>query len=177
MQFVDDIFARSIVLRLGFTLLHFLWQGVFVVAITSAILFCLRRATPSWRYGVMLGLFGVMALCPVITFCIATTPVPFVQPIRQTTNLNAIPVHPIEHQETVESRLMNSSVAQTGAAKVQESREIRSAQTKPNVQDWIQRNLRMLVMFWAIGVCFFSLRLILGWGHVLRVRSCGQPRS
>jgi GWxTD domain-containing protein len=52
--------------RLGWTLVHFLWQGAMIAALVFAAMAVLRRAQS--RYAVLCGALMLMAAAPVITF-------------------------------------------------------------------------------------------------------------
>jgi bla regulator protein blaR1 len=64
---LDPSFTELVV-RIGWTLVHFLWQGTLIGALYAALNFNLRRATPQVRY--LLGLITLLALAcmPIITF-------------------------------------------------------------------------------------------------------------
>lgn len=63
------------------TLLHFLWQGVFIGAVAAVISMVLRRSAPSVRYAVSLGFFGVMAAAPLVTAGLFLSGVPLAPPV------------------------------------------------------------------------------------------------
>ncbi len=71
---VIDFFAQPGWQRLGFALLHFLWQGALVALMTAGLvgLFRLRRGVARYR-AYLLG-FAVMAICPVATYLWLETP-------------------------------------------------------------------------------------------------------
>src|SRR4051794_9695118 len=56
------------VARLGWTLLHFLWQGAAAAATLTVLLAAMRRAGPGRRYAVACAVMAVMAAAPVVTF-------------------------------------------------------------------------------------------------------------
>jgi beta-lactamase regulating signal transducer with metallopeptidase domain/protocatechuate 3,4-dioxygenase beta subunit len=74
MMSVIDFFSQPGWQRLGFVLLHFLWQGVVVALLTAGLigLFRLRRGVA--RYQAYLLGFAIMALCPVATYLLLETP-------------------------------------------------------------------------------------------------------
>ncbi|MBS1766536.1 MAG: M48 family metalloprotease [Acidobacteria bacterium] len=55
---------------LGWTLLHFLWQGLLLGLLASGAMALLQRRGPGLRYGVGLAFLGLMALAPIATFLI-----------------------------------------------------------------------------------------------------------
>jgi protein involved in polysaccharide export with SLBB domain/beta-lactamase regulating signal transducer with metallopeptidase domain len=54
--------------RLGWTLVHFLWQGAAAAALLTVLLAALRRRKPVHRYAVACAVMGLMAAAPLITF-------------------------------------------------------------------------------------------------------------
>jgi hypothetical protein len=69
-----EILNHPLVNLIGWTLLHFLWQGAIVGVIVAALLAGLRRRNASVRYVVGIVGLAAMAACPLITM--ATHPVP-----------------------------------------------------------------------------------------------------
>src|SRR5262245_22282275 len=53
---------------LGWTLVHFLWQGAAIALVLAAALRGLRRSTPQARYLVACAALAAMAVCPAATF-------------------------------------------------------------------------------------------------------------
>lgn len=60
--------ANPLIERLGWTLVHFLWQGVCVAAMLVIALAFTRRSRPSVRYGLACAAMASMALFPALTF-------------------------------------------------------------------------------------------------------------
>ena len=58
----------TLVATLGWTLLHFLWQGAVVGVLFGLALAVTARASAPVRYRVALAALSVLAACPVITF-------------------------------------------------------------------------------------------------------------
>lgn len=59
---------------LGWTLLHFLWEGLFLGLLAWGALALMQRRSPEARYGTALAFFGLMALAPVATFLLLLPP-------------------------------------------------------------------------------------------------------
>ena len=59
----------QLVETLGWTLLHFLWQGLAVAIVVYAALLVARNLSSEIRYAIALVGLAVMAACPVLTFC------------------------------------------------------------------------------------------------------------
>lgn len=53
---------------LGWSLLHFLWEGTLVVLLLSAVLATARQSSAQARYAICCASLALMALCPIVTF-------------------------------------------------------------------------------------------------------------
>src|SRR5947207_897272 len=58
---------------LGWSLIHFLWQGAIVAALLAAALPLMRRHTANARYLVACAALLLMAACPVVTWTILSS--------------------------------------------------------------------------------------------------------
>ena len=56
--------------RLGWTLVHFVWQGMIVWACLSIVLWWMRRSSAHARYLVACAGFGLMVGLPILTFAV-----------------------------------------------------------------------------------------------------------
>jgi beta-lactamase regulating signal transducer with metallopeptidase domain len=59
---------------LGWTLLHFLWQGAAIATVYSVLNHLTRQARPALRYGVALGALALMPLSVAVTFAFEMQP-------------------------------------------------------------------------------------------------------
>src|ERR1035437_5150468 len=77
MNAINLVSAQPWVERLGLTLLHFLWQGVLVVAVYAAARrWTVRAARPNVRYFLACAAFAVIAVAPVLTWSLLSSPAP-----------------------------------------------------------------------------------------------------
>ena len=58
---------HDVIETLGWTLLHFVWQGIAAAVLLAALLLMLRRATAQTKYLVTCGVFAMMAVAPLAT--------------------------------------------------------------------------------------------------------------
>src|SRR5450432_2483 len=65
---MNSLFPQNLVESLGWTLVHFLWQGVAIAALLAAALWLLRRAKPNHRYLAGCAALLLLAAMPVLTF-------------------------------------------------------------------------------------------------------------
>ena len=58
----------GVIYALGWSLVHFLWQGALIAIGLELALLALHRASVEVRYAVRCGALGLMGLAPLITF-------------------------------------------------------------------------------------------------------------
>ena len=68
MNTLDALLSTPLAYHLGWTLVHFLWQGILVGAVYACLRVMLRDGSPQQRYWLSLGALAVLALLPVATF-------------------------------------------------------------------------------------------------------------
>ena len=73
MNDASALLATPFVHHLGWTLIHFLWQGALVGFIYAVLRASLRQASPRLRYVVALGTLLVLTLLPIITLAYLCT--------------------------------------------------------------------------------------------------------
>lgn len=124
----------TLVEHLGWTLLHFIWQGLLVGIAHELALRAARRQSPRFRYGISLSALLALALAPIATLAALTSsgsgPV-------GTTLATAASIE-------VSSSSMANDLASAGAA------------------DVVSLMLPYLVLAWLIGVCLLSIRFGIG---------------
>ena len=113
---------------LGWTLLHFLWQGTAIAALAAVLMTLCRRA--SARYALAVGALVLMLAAPVATFFVLTS------------SGKAAPAtsSPVAYSELA-----------TGSAAVKASSEFSRFSPSLDTLPW-------LVEAWLLGVAFFGLR-------------------
>ena len=97
MSALDALRDSPFAYHLGWTLLHFLWQGVLVGGLYACMRYMMNEASPQSRYVLSLVTLAVLALLPVATFIyLMGTPVA-IKPILGIVAANAVhsvvPVH------------------------------------------------------------------------------------
>ncbi len=70
MNFLDQILAADWITRLGWTLLHSLWEIALVAAVLALLLSALRRGSANMRYLAACGGLAIMAIVPILTFSV-----------------------------------------------------------------------------------------------------------
>src|SRR5437870_5008600 len=157
-------FLRSPMMKpLGWTLVHFLWQGAVVGALLFGVLLLLRRCAAHARYLAACAALLVMAVSPVVTLSILTSlpdPVTTVRPGRadvapipragrtapaaaRTARFPRIAPRPAERSGTI---VRLSVVMRRGA-----------------LSQLLEAALPWLVAAWLSGILLLCLRLLGGW--------------
>ncbi len=157
MNSLNDLLQQPLVLRLGWTLIHFLWQGSAIALLFAAAQFALKRCSAQSRYIIACTSLAAAAVAPIITF--------------------------LAHEDVGVGSLsptgfVGGDAAATGALGTL-SRITASHATAPS-GGLVGMILPWLVLAWSIGVCSLSLRLVGGWLEVQRLRRChtqslGEP--
>ena len=67
MNAIGELFGQAVLRRLGWVLLHFVWQGAIVAAVAAGGLHLLRRPSANARYLLACGALGLLACLPLLT--------------------------------------------------------------------------------------------------------------
>ena len=133
MSALDTLLSTPLAYNLGWTLVHFLWQGALVGAIYACMRFVLRDSEPQSRYWLSLGTLMVLAALPVFTF------------IRLLANPQAIPDI--------------AGVAQS----VHALRMMPEASLFAALREFLHPIVPWTVPAWCAGVALMALRSYTGW--------------
>ena len=160
-----EILNHPLVNLIGWTLLHFLWQGAIVGVIVAALLAGLRRRSASVRYVVGIVGLAVMAVCPLITM--ATLPRAEVAslavsdlPVTSSVEFDVVPTTEIVFDATAVELPEPVLVADGPELEVSFSERV------ANWTPWIAG-------VWFVGVALLSLRLLFSWFQVRRMGRAG----
>jgi beta-lactamase regulating signal transducer with metallopeptidase domain/biopolymer transport protein ExbD/flagellar hook assembly protein FlgD len=146
MKLMEALFSRPLMETLGWTLMHFVWQGALAALLLGAALFLLRRGDPRMRYAVLCAGMLALVVAPIVTGVAIHSP-----------SGPALP--------------MISETAAPEAAPVVEETVI-PAVPIPVWSGWmrvIEEFLPQLLLVWFGGVCLLSARLMAGWLYLLRL--------
>jgi bla regulator protein blaR1 len=150
-----SLFSEPILVALGWTLLHALWQGFALVLPAALVLFGLRRRASLLRYRIAVAvLFGQVA-ASAITF------VRYYQPSQPGAFVSSSVVvsNPVQ-------RVWLTALAETPISWQQTMRV------------WLEAHLGDVVLLWFVGVAVFGVRLVGGWLYVNQLKtSATQPAN
>jgi beta-lactamase regulating signal transducer with metallopeptidase domain len=131
--------------RFGWTIVHFLWQGVLAAALYAGLRARMEHSSPNARYLLACATLTIMMVLPAVTFTLTSSAPAVSLNIRPA---NAVPQSAVAIEATGGSALESSFA------------RIRTSQILPAV-----------VLVWMLGAFVFWLRLAGGWIVAARLRS------
>ncbi|MGA9853854.1 MAG: M56 family metallopeptidase [Gammaproteobacteria bacterium] len=146
MKAAETLFNLPLMQCLGWTLVHFLWQGIVVGVIYIGVRQTLRGKSPASRYHLAMGTLAVMAVLPIITYIhLANT----FTGIAADENLHSLyPALTLySRQDTITAFFLLG-----------------------RIQNLLQQLIPWTVPFWLLGVCATLMRVLRGWRHAYQLR-------
>ncbi|HUU20799.1 MAG TPA: M56 family metallopeptidase [Sedimentisphaerales bacterium] len=159
---LENILSQEIIQKLGWTLLHFVWQAMVIALILAILLKLLRKSTANVRYIFASLALGLIVLLPVITIKlvpvsaphmaarIAPAPVPAVLPTLEM---------PAAETIVIEKPAQSDSVTLMPAVP-----------WKQRAIETLEPGLPYIVSGWLIGVLALSLWHLGGWTQLQRLK-------
>ena len=146
----------SVVFRLGWTLIHFVWQGVVLAGVLALMLWATKGRSPRLRYGLACLVLATIAITPVATWYRLGQPHTAIRALVGPAD-KAVP----DPRSATPSNKPSPTV---------------EADPSSNSWEWL---LPLCVGFWLLGVAILSLRLASGWAWLqwLRRRPDTTPAS
>jgi beta-lactamase regulating signal transducer with metallopeptidase domain len=152
---------------LGWTLLHFVWQGAVVAALLASLNLALRRATPQARYLAACASLLLMLALPALTFRVISAD----RPNEKTVRIGK-PIGPVALEVTVEQ------ADQTAAAAAAKPSAFAPTTAKPfDFARRIEAMLPALVTLWIAGVLLLGMRSLGGLTLVRRLERTGLSEA
>jgi hypothetical protein len=162
MIILENILSQEIVQKIGWTLLHFVWQASVIALILAILLKLLRKSTASLRYIFACLALGLIVLLPVITIQLVPVSVP-----QSTAHIEPIPLPIISlAQETpsVDITVLEKSVQP-------ESVDVSPAMSwKQRAIETLEPALPYIVSGWLVGVFGLSIWHLGGWTQLQRLK-------
>ncbi|MBU6509845.1 MAG: M56 family metallopeptidase [Gammaproteobacteria bacterium] len=140
------LFDSSVLLTLGWTLVHFLWQGAAVGALYALLRRMLRNKSPVTRYNLAVVTLIAMAALPIVTF-----------------------IHLSAASASGSATLTLSNFTVLTAAKLRSHTPIFTSWLD-TAQSWLKPLLSWAVLLWFLGVLVMSVRIGYGWRHARFLR-------
>jgi beta-lactamase regulating signal transducer with metallopeptidase domain len=171
---IEGMLSHALTQSLGWTLLHFTWQGTLVAILLRSALALLRRHSANARYiAAMIAMLLMLAL-PIATFLhlsLASRSMGIDETMPDSTMAESAPApaptNPSDDQTSFRSRVGRVSSALS-----------LSAPRQGGLSDGFASSLPWLVFVWLGGVSILSIRLVGGWKRAQRLRKRGtKPLS
>lgn len=171
MTLISDFFQTSLVLTIGQTLLHSLWQAMVVALILAALLQIFRNANAQLRYALAITALSACILLPVVSYTnLAQQASAFISLMAQhqaveTTQPNS--GAPLLDAGQITSIVSGTSVSgnKLGDSSINEPR--RTVEWR----GFVNTVLPWAAVFWLVGVLVLSFRLVLGLRLVYKLRT------
>jgi beta-lactamase regulating signal transducer with metallopeptidase domain len=175
MTVVSQFFSsHQVVERIGWILLHSLWQFTALAMFACIIVHLMRQASSTARYGLLLACLAMFVATPILTGIL----LPHGNPT--TDGDLTFPVEPLTgagDEISISDPAALGTSKQFSAVVLPETPKAAGKQiqrslwqrTKKVLQPW----LNWIVAGWVIGVMLFSARPVLGWWFLNRLRNSG----
>lgn len=164
---LQQIISSDLAARLGWTLLHSLWQGAAVALVLAAAMRLLRFHSPPLRYSAALGSLAVLLIAMCVTFARSG-------PVRQDQFVASATI------ARVEASAPSGPPSDETAVSVSPPISPALPRSSPsNASRWslfttrLHRIVPYLACAWGLGVVFVSLWHTGGWIAVQRLRRLG----
>jgi beta-lactamase regulating signal transducer with metallopeptidase domain/type II secretory pathway component GspD/PulD (secretin) len=163
---LENILSEEIIQKLGWMLLHFVWQAAVVALLLGILLAVLRKSSSNIRYIIACTALALIVILPIITMQIIHVSTP--QPI---TSIDPPPV-PVMMQTQPATKEIPPAVA----VKHEEPAQLESTDAVPNIPwrqravGWLEPALPYLVAGWLLGVFGLSLWHLGGWAQLQRLK-------
>src|SRR5262245_61914657 len=169
-------FDRASIDALGWTLLHFVWQGVLIAMVFAGVDRLLSRGSANLRYLVACGTLLVMLMVPIGTFVVVRDAGP---PGAVSPGSSIVTINPVTKTVTSHRPAKPAKTVTPGSDRIAPPRPIRPASIGQAVGEtfagWagsaqLAAIFPWLVLAWGLGVLALSIRLLGGWWLVRRIR-------
>ncbi len=176
--------------RISWMLVHSVWQFASIAVVLAVGLRLLRGRSSHVRYGVMLAAMFVMAISPVVTFCVVSPEIQnaelrIANPELELELQNASRASlPMKEMRATSSQFMVPP-ADVGPAEELNHRVTEDTETESSsmelralcvsmVQNFVDRWMNVILAVWLAGMLVLSIRPLIGWRATRSLRSRGR---
>lgn len=152
--------------HLGMGLLHSLWQGLVILAVTVTILALCRRRSPEVRHRICLTAIALLTLCipTTVAWLGRATVAPHLLQARAEADSNTPATMSPEGPS-------NSRADRTAALSAPLSNEIQPASSPQEQSNWAA----LIALGWVLGIVLLTLRLLVGHRMFARIKLGASP--
>jgi beta-lactamase regulating signal transducer with metallopeptidase domain len=170
-------FPPEVIERLGWVLVHSVWQFAVVAIVAGMLVAVLRRRTATSRYAVLVTAMLLMVAVPCATWMIIPQPAAYEisdlkSQIEHTDTMETVP--PLEN--SIDEVTLVSPNTVIAPPIYEEGDQTRRADAVPRAKshtELVRPWFSWIVGGWLIGVLLCSLRPLLGWRMLRRLRRIG----
>ena len=160
MDTLSTFLSEQMIERIGWVLVHFLWQGIAVAALLWCMLKALHKASSNTRYVAACAGLALMVAAPVATFIVTVPDAPIA-----VAEMPAPPVSPAPAPAPAETRTI--VVAPVEPAPLPELSLVETLMAR------LEAALPYCVIGWAVGVAVLSVWYLGGWCQLQKLRRIG----
>jgi type II secretory pathway component GspD/PulD (secretin)/beta-lactamase regulating signal transducer with metallopeptidase domain len=164
---IEKILSAEMVQKLGWSLIHFIWQAAAVAIIAAVLLRILRRFSANLRYALTCLALGLVVLLPVVTMRYISVSVSVSTDVTPASEPVVLPMPPaieiptVKATTYVEEKTVIPASAKTNYFPIWKQRVI----------GFLESSMPNIVTIWLLGVLGFSLWHLGGWTQLQRLRS------
>jgi len=162
---MNSIETMPAVEALGWTLVHFLWQGALVALMLALARVELKRRTANLRYLASCAAMLLMLALPVITFVTLYS-------IAHKTQV-VMTGHPAPTKQTVKTDALKSEFGDDSPIVGELTQSPTPTSPRRQLRELFSVVAPWLTSLWLAGVILLSLRMICGWAYSRRLKSYG----
>ncbi|MCD4830640.1 MAG: M48 family metalloprotease [Anaerohalosphaeraceae bacterium] len=162
MDTLENVFSQEVIQRLGWTLVHFMWQGIAVAIVLAVVLKMMKKSSANLRYIIACIGLAVMVALPIATLSIVEVDngIAAQSQIREGTNFDIVMPGP--------TKIVKMPVAETVIiAGASMEVEIPFSEKFVGV---VESSLSTIVGLWMIGVVVLSIWYLGGWCQLQKLR-------
>ena len=165
MNALELFLSQPMVLRLGWTLVHFIWQATLIAVIVAIVLKCVKKQASTLRYAIASLSLVMVVVASVITFTqvIVLTPLP--HPPSQPTLI-------LEQTEIVADTLIPPKIQPTP---ITTHRAFSWSAFKARCIDLTEPAIPFVVMGWLVGDIFMAWNSLFSLSSLQCEHSNGSP--
>ena len=180
-----ELISPVLVHRLGWGLVHFLWQGAAVGMLLAAGMFVLRRRSANVRYLVGCLALLAMAASPIVTAALVSAPEPIVvelaqkpEPLVTVEQTEAPPpLTPLDLRVEPGEPIVLAPIAPPVKSEPAQAQPVAAAPWHEAAAEALGPHMNWIVLAWLAGAVGLSLWHLGGWVQLRRLRLSGAPAA
>jgi beta-lactamase regulating signal transducer with metallopeptidase domain len=168
MNAITALLEKPIFQALGWTLIHFIWQGALIGILFFSFSLLLRRRSPNIRYAAACLAMLLMLIAPTATLVTIRAAAEYPPEIAAATVWTAIEIEPVAVK-----RFTPPSTASVDSNEIAPAQATTTDELVKRIRDGLPRFMPLLLALWFAGVLFLSLRFAGGLIVVHRLKRAG----